>query len=288
MNYRHGFHAGNFADVHKHVVLCRILIHLPEKATPFRVIDTHAGAGQTDLHGEDASRTGEWRDGIGRLALPDLTAAPVGDAARELLAPYLDCIGASNPGGRLTIYPGSPAVARCMLRSQDRLIASELEPIAASRLQKCLHGDVRAKAIAIDGWTALSAYLPPPERRGLVLVDPPFEQRDEFGRLTDGFAAAWRKWSSGIFLLWYPLKHGNGAARFIENLRALEIPKLLRCELRVAASDRSERLSGSGLIICNPPWRLHEELSVVMPALAALLAQDEGAGHTLDWLRGER
>ena len=288
MNYRHGFHAANFADVHKHAVLCRIILHLREKAAAFRVIDTHAGAGQTDLRAEEATRTGEWREGIGRLAFSGNSGAPLAEPARALLSPYLDSVAACNAGGGLATYPGSPALALRALRRQDRLIATECEPHAARRLQAFLHGDARAKAIAIDGWTALSAYLPPPERRGLVLIDPPFEERDEFERLARAFAAAWRKWQSGIFLLWYPLKAGNGAEQFIAQLRAAAIPKLLRSELRVAAASTSERLTGSGLIVCNPPWRLRDELAILVPALAAVLAQDAGAGGTLDWLHGER
>ena len=178
MNYRHAFHAGNFADVVKHAVLCRMLVHLREKPAAFRVIDTHAGAGRYDLAGAGGGKTGEWRDGIGRLLAAEL-APPV----RTLLAPYLDAVAALNPGGRLTIYPGSPALAQALLRRQDRLIACELEPHAAAALERDLRGDPRAKAIAIDGWTALTAYVPPVERRGIVLIDPPFEQPDEFSRL---------------------------------------------------------------------------------------------------------
>jgi 23S rRNA (adenine2030-N6)-methyltransferase len=164
MNYRHAFHAGNFADVVKHAVLVRILAYLRRKPAPFRVIDTHAGAGRYDLAGEEAQRSGEWRDGIGRLV-----EAPIAARARTLLVPYLDAVAACNPAGRLTIYPGSPALAGAFLRAQDRLIACELEPNAAAALARNLAGGLRTKAVAIDGWTALKAYVPPKERRGLVL-----------------------------------------------------------------------------------------------------------------------
>ncbi len=175
MNYRHAFHAGNFADVFKHAVLCRILHYLRDKPAAFRVIDTHAGAGLYDLAGPEASRGGEWQDGIARLMAAQL-AAPVGDAARALSRGG----GALNERGRLTVYPGSPALARAWLRPQDRLIACEIEPQAAAALGRNLRGDIRIKTLVLDGWTALGAYVPPKERRGLVLVDPPFEQDSDF------------------------------------------------------------------------------------------------------------
>src|SRR5207248_3866046 len=204
MNYRHAFHAGNFADVFKHAVLVRILLHLREKPAPFRVIDTHAGAGLYDLSGPEAVRSPEWRAGIARLL-----AAPLAEPARALVAPYLDVINSLNAPGPLTLYPGSPAIVCACLRSQDRLIACELDPSAAAALAHHVGRDRRAKAITIDGWIALNAYVPPPERRGLVLVDPSYEEDDDFVRLMLGLAGAHRKWPGGIYLLWYPIK-GRG------------------------------------------------------------------------------
>src|SRR5215813_3092277 len=201
MNYRHAFHAGNFADVVKHAVLVRILVHLRGKPAPFRVIDTHAGAGSYDLAGEEARRSGEWRDGIDRLV-----RAPIAARARALIAPYLDAVAACNGAGGLTAYPGAPALVRAFLRPQDRLVACELEPNAAAALARYLHGDRRSKAVTIDGWTALNAYVPPPERRGLALIDPPFEDAADFPRLAHALAAAHRKWASGSYLVWYPIK----------------------------------------------------------------------------------
>src|SRR5262249_38262289 len=162
MNYRHAFHAGNFADVVKHAVLVRMLVHLRQKPAAFRVIDTHAGAGLYDLRGPEAFRSGEWRAGIARLL-----ATSIGARARGLLAPYLDALASFNPDGALASYPGSPALIRTFLRSRDRLVACELEPSAAAALAHHLAGDRRTKAVAIDGWTALNAYVPPKERRGL-------------------------------------------------------------------------------------------------------------------------
>lgn len=282
MNYRHAFHAGSFADVLKHAVLARILVYLHAKPGAFRVIDTHAGAGLYDLVGPEATRSPEWRDGIHRLL-----TAPVTTSVRRLLAPYLDAVARLNNGSQLTCYPGSPAIARAYLRPQDRLIACELEPNAAVALARNLAGDRRAKAISIDGWTALSAYVPPPERRGLVLIDPPFEQEDDFARLARGLEIAHRKWASGVFLLWYPIKNREQPDALARRLRRSGIPKLLRAELNVGSVRDSNRLSGCGLIIVNPPWTLEKELAAMLSELAAILSTQGNGGHRVDWLSGE-
>src|SRR6185312_2745896 len=205
---------------------------------------------------------------------------------RDLLAPYLDAVLALNPSGRLTSYPGSPAVVQALLRRQDRLIACELEPRAAAMLQRSLAGDARAKAIAIDGWTALLAYVPPKERRGLVLIDPPFEQPGEFSRMAQGLQAAHRKWPSGSYLLWYPIKDIAEVAIFTKRVARLGIAKMLRVGLSLAGNGATG-LRGSGLIIVNPPWTLYGELKILLPALAKLLAADTAPSVTLEWLTGE-
>ena len=282
MNYRHAFHAGSFADVFKHAVLCRILHYLRGKQAPFRVIDTHAGAGLYDLTSAEASRGGEWHDGIERLL-----AARLSEQVAALLAPYLEVIGALNERGRLKIYPGSPAITRAWLRPQDRLIACELEPRAATALAGHLRGDSRIKTLEIDGWTALSAYVPPPERRGLVLVDPPFEQDSDFHRLSHGLATAHRRWASGIYALWYPIKGRGEPDALAKRLRRLGIGKMLRAELTVTPVSEQTRLNGSGLILVNPPWTLQNELSALLPALADILGHQGKGGFKLDWLAGE-
>jgi 23S rRNA (adenine2030-N6)-methyltransferase len=277
MNYRHAFHAGNFADVHKHAVLTRILLHLRLKPGAFRVIDTHAGAARYDLAGPESSRSGEWREGIQRL-----WSTPVEPLAQALLAPYLDVVAALNPSGTLAVYPGSPLLTRGMLRQQDRLVACELEPQAAAALAATLRGDRRAKTVAIDGWTALSAYVPPKERRGLVLIDPPFEEVGEFARLPSALSAAHRKWPTGIYMLWYPLKERRAPDAMAKKLTALGLTKLLRTELMVGALGDGGPLAGSGILVLNPPFTLEAELRTLMPALAARLST-HGA-HRLDWL----
>jgi 23S rRNA (adenine2030-N6)-methyltransferase len=282
LNYRHAFHAGGFADVFKHAVLCRILHYLRGKPAAFRVIDTHAGAGLYDLAGTEASRGGEWHDGIERLL-----AARLPEPVAALLAPYLEAIGALNEPGRLKSYPGSPALARAWLRPQDRLIACELEPKAAAALGRSLRGDSRIKTLAVDGWTALTAYVPPPERRGLVLVDPPFEEDADFHRLSHGLGLAHRKWATGIYALWYPIKDRGEPDALAKRLRRLGIGKILRAELWVAPLSDPTRLNGSGLILVNPPWTLHVELSTLLPALADVLGRQNQGGCKLDWLAGE-
>ncbi len=305
MNYQHAFHAGNFADVHKHAVLARILVHLRRKPAAFRVIDTHAGAGRYDLLAAESNRSGEWRDGIkrvwdaprqeppplpppqageGSLIFPPLQA---GEARqRALLAPYLAAVAALNPDGKLRTYPGSPLIAQSLLRPQDRLIACELEPRSAALLAAAVRGDRRAKALAIDGWTALGAYVPPKERRGLVVVDPPFEDVADFMRLSGALAAAHRKWPTGIYMLWYPIKAREAPEALARRLQRLAIAKVLRCEIMLGPPHADARLVGSGLIVVNPPFTLDAELRILLPALGRMLSPQ--AAHRLDWLTPDR
>jgi 23S rRNA (adenine2030-N6)-methyltransferase len=283
MNYRHAFHAGNFADVLKHAVLVRILLHLRAKPAAFRVIDTHAGAGRYDLAGPEGTRSLEWRDGIARLV-----AAPLGEPARLLLAPYLDAIAALNKPGNLTCYPGSPALVRAFLRAQDRLLACELEPNAAAALARYLAGDRRSKALAIDGWTALHAYVPPKERRGLVLMDPSFEDAGDFARLGEALEAAQRKWAGGTYLLWYPVKERAGPDALARRLRRSGIAKILRVELSLGGMRADNRLGACGLIVVNPPWTLADELAILLPELAAILSAGSGGAHRVDWVASEK
>jgi 23S rRNA (adenine2030-N6)-methyltransferase len=281
MNYQHAFHAGNFADVHKHVVLARILTRLRAKPGAFRVIDTHAGAGRYDLFAPESARSGEWRHGIARLweaAVQRKLALPVAD----LLAPYLEVVGACNADGSLRTYPGSPLVAQQLMRPQDRLIACELEPRSAAALAATLRGDRRAKALTLDGWTAIGAYVPPKERRGLVLIDPPFEETSDFIRLSAALAAAHRKWPTGIFMLWYPIKTREAPDALARRLQRLAIAKILRCEIMLARPRVDAGLIGSGLIVVNPPFTLETDLRVLLPALGHILAPQ--GSQKIGWL----
>lgn len=287
MNYRHAFHAGNFADVHKHAVLARILMHLRQKPAAFRVIDSHAGSGRYDLLAEEATRSGEWREGIDRLWHRRTKAenAP----AQALLAPYVDAVAACNTEADLRTYPGSPLLARHLLRPQDRLIACETEPRAAAQLAAALRGDARAKPLAIDGWTAIGACVPPKERRGVVLIDPPFEEAADFTRLSAALSAAHRKWPTGIYAAWYPIKSREAPDALARRLQRLSIAKILRSELLLHEPVAESGLTGSGLIVVNPPFTLEADLRVLLPALGDLLGRPStGPGYRLDWLAVER
>lgn len=283
MNYRHAFHAGNFADVMKHLVVTRIVEHLKLKDKAFRVIDTHAGIGLYNLHGGEAERTGEWRDGIGRL----VEATPAGSAA-SLMQPYLDAIRTENEDGALTRYPGSPRLVRTLLRKQDRLTAIELHPQDASRLKSLFAKDVQARIIELDGWLALGAQVPPKEKRGLVLVDPPFEETGEFDRMASGLAKAHRRWPGGIYALWYPIKNRRAVADFRTQLARLEIPKILDLTLEIRGQQDQASLDGSGIVVVNPPWTLADEMRVLLPVLTDCLALDAGGGWSVEWLAGDR
>jgi 23S rRNA (adenine2030-N6)-methyltransferase len=280
MNYQHAFHAGNFADVHKHMVLTRSLEHLRAKPAAFRVIDSHAGAGCYDLFGPQATRSGEWHDGVERLF-----AAPRSRDADALLKPYLDIVAALNPGGDLRLYPGSPLIAKARLRQQDRLIACEIEPRAAASLKAGLRGDQRAKVLVLDGWVALNANVPPKERRGLVLIDPPFEDAADFMRLSGALADAYRKWPTGMYVLWYPIKDRDGPDALARRLRRSGVGKILRSEITLGPPRAGVGLVGSGLIVVNPPYTLEQDLRILLPLFARLFSAT-GACR-LDWLTAE-
>ena len=273
MNYRHEFHAGNFADVLKHVFLTRILLYLRRKEKPFRYIDTHAGAGLYDLAGLEAARSGEARDGILRL----LNGADLGEAA-DLLEPYLAAV---KVVGAPRFYPGSPLIAQHLLRAQDRAILCDLLPEAAQSLRRALNRDLRAKTIEIDGYMGLKAFTPPPERRGLVLIDPPFERRDEYERIFDTLAAAWKKWPDGVFMIWQPVKAPDVVAAFCRAVAALA-HKSLRVELQVETPAPEKPLARTGLIVVNPPYILEEEAKIILPELTRVLARGPGAEFLIE------
>ncbi len=279
MNYRHIYHAGNHADVLKHAVLALIIEHLKGKEAGFRVIDTHAGTGSYDLGREEAQKTGEWLGGIGRLIGPN--AKPMPDDIAELLAPYLRAVRAWNPPDMLTRYPGSPRVARALMRPQDTLVVNELHPQDAVALRRAFANDAQTKALMLDGWTAVKALLPPKERRGVVLIDPPFEEPGENVRMADALADAVKRFATGIYMLWYPIKDRAAVRGLERRLEAAGVPKLLQVELevRALAHGEAERLTGSGLIICNPPYRLDVALERLIPWLADRLAVAERSGR---------
>lgn len=283
MNYRHIYHAGNFADVLKHAVLARLVTYMQGKDKAFRVLDTHAGIGLYDLASEEAQKTGEWKDGIGRLLGADMP-----ENVAEILAPYLEAVRKLNPDGGLTLYPGSPKLVRMLFRPQDRLSAMELHPDDYETLHRLFDGDFQSRVTQLDGWLALGGHLPPKEKRGIVLVDPPFEIEGEYERLAEGLEKAWRRFPGGVYCLWYPLKKNAPVAAFHKALKDSGIPKMLCAELSVRSDRETTGLSGSGLVIVNPPYTLKGELDVLLAFLKARLAQDRFASARAFWLAGEK
>ncbi len=286
MNYRHIYHAGNFADVVKHAVLALIIEHLKLKPAPFRIIDTHAGIGRYSLSANEAEKTGEWRDGIGRLL-----SEPLPPVIAEILAPYLAAVKAENPGWRaghdLAIYPGSPVIARNMLRRGDALVVNELHPEDFETLADAMACDKQTKVLNQDGWSALKALLPPKERRGVVLVDPPYEEPGELARLTAALTDAVRRFATGTFVMWYPIKDQRPVFAFRRELVEAGFEKLLSVELLIKPTNTGG-LAGCGLAILNPPYGLKEKLDVLLPFLSELFAQAPGAASEVRWLATER
>jgi 23S rRNA (adenine2030-N6)-methyltransferase len=277
MNYRHIFHAGSFTDVFKHAVFALLLQRLCAKETPFCVIDTHAGIGRYDLTSDPAVRTGESRGGIARV----LAAA---DRLPAELTPYVDAVRALNtPDDPLHWYPGSPRLARSLMRPQDRLVLAELHPDDVIDLQREFERDRNTSVLHQDGYRTLKAHVPPRERRGIVLIDPPFEVTDEFERLTVALAAAHARWATGIFAIWYPIKERATIGRFHDALERTGIRKILNAELLIHAEDNHLRLNGCGMIIVNPPWQLDQTLEAVLPSLHDALEARAG-GTKVEWI----
>jgi 23S rRNA (adenine2030-N6)-methyltransferase len=271
MNYRHAFHAGNHADVFKHAALTFVLEWLAGKAAPFAVLDTHAGIGIYDLATGDAQRTGEFEDGVDRVFEPGLASAPG----------YSALLREMNPEALIT-YPGSPEIVRRYLRDQDRLIACELHPEDADALKRRYRGDPRISVHHRDGYEAIGALLPPKERRGLVLIDPPFEARDEGARLADALAAGLRRWPNGTFMAWYPIKDGLIGAALGRMAIADGFPKTLQAEFSPYQRDNVS-LSGGGLVVINAPWKLDERLAALAAELSGRLGDGRGTS-LVEWL----
>jgi 23S rRNA (adenine2030-N6)-methyltransferase len=279
MNYRHAFHAGNHADVLKHVVLLALLEALKRKPAPFCVLDTHAGRGQYLLQGEQADATGEARGGIFRLFV--LHGLPA------LVQAYLKRVQADNPVGALLTYPGSPLLAAQAMRDQDRLFACELQPDEARALATLFRADPRVTVMARDGYAAVKALVPPKERRGLVLMDPPYEaQEDEFRPILKALRDGLERWPTGTYALWYPIKRGRSLQPFLRKAALLPCKSALRIELLVRPDDSALRLNGSGMLVLNPPWKLDEDLAPALPVLARLLGEHDPAWR-LEWLKKE-
>jgi 23S rRNA (adenine2030-N6)-methyltransferase len=274
MNYRHAFHAGNFADVAKHLALVSILSHLKKKEQAFAVIDTHAGRGLYSIAGEASERTGEAANGIGRLEASRDAPGALGD--------YLKVARSFGDG----LYPGSPLITAKLLRPQDRLIAIEKHPDEADALKQNLRQWRIATAETADGYARLAALLPPKERRGLVLIDPPFEAEDEFAQVARAFAVAFRRFATGIYLLWFPVKLASAAEAFGGEILAAGAKKVLRIDVSIApvSRDGKERLGTAGLIIVNPPFGMAEEMETALSEVVPRLGP--GSDFRQRWLAG--
>jgi len=277
MNYRHGFHAGNHADVLKHAVLLAWLQALSKKEGAFFVLDTHAGRGVYDLSAAEATSTGESAGGIAKLW--NVHGLPA------LLQRLCAAVALENPDGKLRHYPGSPKLLLSALRPQDRLAACELQPEEAALLARALAGDRRAAAHARDGYSAVTALLPPREKRGLVLIDPPYEaQEDEYPKVVAAVAAALSRWPTGGVAVWYPIKQRRSLSSFFRKAGLIAPRGLLCAELLVRPDDSPLRLNGSGMLLFNPPFGIDRDLAPVLPVLARLLGEQR-ASHRLEWLK---
>lgn len=279
MNYRHAFHAGNHADVLKHVVLLGLVDALKRKDTPFFVLDTHAGRGQYLLQGEQSDKTGEARGGIFRLFV--LHGLPA------MVQEYLKRVQADNPVGALVSYPGSPLLVAQAMRPQDRLVACELQPDEARALDQLFKHDKRVGVMARDGYGAVKALLPPKEKRGLVLIDPPYEaQEAEFDLILSALAEGLSRWPTGIFAVWYPIKQRRTLLPFLRKAAKLPCKSAFIAEVLVRPDDSPLRLNGSGMLVINPPFRLDQDLTPALPVLARLMGEG-GADSKLQWLKQE-
>lgn len=283
LNYRHSFHAGNFADVHKHVTLLAMLDYLLQKPKPLLYLDTHAGRGEYDLRSPESARSGEWQSGIGQVFKAQLSS--------PLLKRYVEVINKAQQGSaQLHCYPGSPLLATHVLRDIDRRIFVEQQAEECLALRKLLrqpqHCSGNTTIEQGDGYAALKAYLPPREKRGLVLIDPPFEQADEFKQLEKALLAAAERWP-GMYCLWFPLKAGGLANPFYAALKRSGLRKLLLAEFWIRPADTPLRLNGSGLLILNPPWQLDNVLRSAYAELLPLLAPQGQGSAKVSWLIAE-
>ncbi|HIZ50147.1 MAG TPA: 23S rRNA (adenine(2030)-N(6))-methyltransferase RlmJ [Candidatus Pseudomonas excrementavium] len=278
MNYRHSFHAGNHADVLKHAILLRMVTLMQRKEAPLCYLDSHAGTALYDLQGEAAGRTGEFRDGIGRLWTQDDLPG--------LLTDYRDAVARHNPDGELHLYPGSPQLMADTLREHDRMILSELHPEDAQTLKAHF---AEAPQIAVhqrDGYELAKAFLPVAEKRALWLLDPPFEKGDDLQRCLQAMEQGVQRMRQTVIALWYPIKDQRLLHDFYRQIAAAQLPKVLRVELNVRPADTSLGLNGSGLMLVNPPWPLWEELEQVLPWMARHFAQSGTGDWRMDWLVG--
>ncbi len=291
MNYRHQYHAGNFADVLKHTLLVALLRGLQRKEKGLLVLDTHAGRGRYDLdaasRGDSLERRPEWPEGIGRLWAAHTAPAAVTDylaRVRAFDAQQRKAGGTPEMEAGPRYYPGSPCLLQTLLRAQDRMVLCELHPEEHAALRRELDFEMRARIELLDGYTGIRAALPPPERRALVLIDPPYEDAREYAHLLTALQDGLRRLPGGTFAVWYPLTERARIDRFLHELLALKLPPTWTAELTIAGPFSPIRLKGCGLLVVNPPWQLDREVAAWLPWLAETLAQEPGGAGVLNWL----
>ncbi|WP_435928623.1 23S rRNA (adenine(2030)-N(6))-methyltransferase RlmJ [Dryocola sp. BD613] len=276
LSYRHSFHAGNHADVLKHTVQSLILESLKEKEKPFLYLDTHAGAGRYKLSGEHAERTGEYLEGIARIWQQD-------DLPEEL-EPYIRAVKAYNQSGQLRYYPGSPLIARQLLREQDSLQLTELHPSDFPLLRSEFQKDSRARVERADGYMQLKAKLPPVSRRGLILIDPPYEIKTDYQDVVKGIDEGYKRFATGTYALWYPVVMRQQIKRMIRELEETGIRRILQIELAVRPDSDRRGMTASGMIVVNPPWKLEQQMANVLPWLHKTLVPSGTGSTTLSWI----
>ncbi|BCK25646.1 23S rRNA (adenine(2030)-N(6))-methyltransferase RlmJ [Vibrio cholerae] len=275
LSYRHSFHAGNHADVLKHIVQSLILNSLQQKEKPFVYHDTHSGVGRYDLTHDWSEKTGEYKQGIARVWQQDNIPAE--------LDSYLDAIRQLNQGETLRYYPGSPRVARAHLREQDRMVLTELHPSDYPLLEQEFHRDRQVSIYKEDGFARLKASLPPQERRGLVLIDPPYELAKEYRDVVRAIAQSYKRWATGIYAIWYPVVNRCDIDDMLEGLQGLEIRKILQIELGVAPDTNERGMTASGMIVINPPWTLESQMQTILPFLKQAIAPATGH-YKVEWV----
>lgn len=275
LSYRHSFHAGNHADVIKHIVQTLIIESLKQKDKAFVYHDTHSGAGRYDLFDERAEKTGEYKEGIERLWLRDDIPSAI--------QPYLNVLNRINEQKKLRYYPGSPKVGRSLLREQDRAIFTELHPSDFPLLLQEFRGDRQVKMYKEDGYARLKASLPPKERRGFVLIDPPYELKHEYQDVIDAMKEATTRWATGTYAIWYPVVYRRNIDLITQGLEKLGIRKILQIELGVAPDSDERGMTASGMIVINPPWTLEQQMQEILPWLQAVIAPDQGH-HFVRWV----
>ena len=276
LSYRHAFHAGNHADVLKHLMLIQMARYLGEKPAPFWIIDTHAGAGCYALESEHAKKLGEYHEGIGRL----WNAADLPPAAVD----YVDMVKKLNPDGQLRYYPGSPWISRECLRPSDRLRVFEMHSTDSKLLQENFKDAGRAVSVTVgDGFAGLKGILPPPPRRALVLIDPSYETRDDYSHVVKGLQEALKRFATGTYAVWYPMLGKPESRKLPERLKALGGDNWLHATLEVRSPARDGfGMHGSGMFVINPPWTLEKTLHETLPRIVELLAQDAGARYVIE------